>query len=76
MAQMKMRPKMPSLCIDCIHYGDLGARRGSGYERYCTMNHKPRFMKPRHPLDTDWGFKRTCHDFMEAKEDEDASAQG
>ena len=31
----------------------------------CYCGHRPRFYKPRSPVDRDWGWKRVCDDFEE-----------
>lgn len=36
------------------------------YEHVCRKQHYPRFYKPKHPRDMDWGWKRKCEDFKEA----------
>lgn len=35
----------------------------------CEYAHKPRFYKPRGPLDADYGWKRRCADFVPSNRD-------
>ena len=46
-------------CADCT-LGNWDASIGA-FD--CTVGHKPRFYKPRHSNDTEWGWKRKCKDF-------------
>ena len=34
----------------------------------CAKLHKPRFIGPKSPVDTDYGYRRTCDDFEQRQE--------
>ena len=52
-------------CSECRHFEVIRF----GLSDTCDEGHKPRFYKPRSPIDEDWGYKRKCEDF-EGKDDE------
>ena len=49
-------------CEECRHFLSGGI--------LCVEGHNPRFYKPKHERDGDWGWKRRCEDFEKLKGDE------
>lgn len=50
-------------CCECKHWKVDHFHTGG----VCLRGHRPRFYKPRHESDTDWGWRRRCADY-EARE--------
>lgn len=49
-------------CNDCLHFEFMWPKSAE-----CLMGNKPRWYMPRNELDTNWGWKCRCEDFV-AKE--------
>lgn len=50
-------------CDECRHFDQPTALTRPP----CAIGNKPRFYKPKHGRDDDWGWKRKCNDFEEVK---------
>ena len=53
-------------CDECEHYQPIcGTYYGGKDDPLCDLGHKPRWYRPRSPVDDQWGHKRRCDDFKE-----------
>lgn len=52
-------------CDECGYYQPSCGYHGGENDNLCELGHKPRWYRPRSPVDDKWGHKRRCEDFKD-----------